>query len=59
MEMEIVITSVKSMRGYKDFSTLVAVYSLRPNRSWVDVNGSNDSESNVRGQYELTDLLEI
>lgn len=52
------IRSVKGMRGYKAFSTLVAVDSLRPYRACLGDSDLSDSDENIRDREDLIDLLE-
>lgn len=52
------LRSVKGMRGYKNFSTLVAVDSIRPYRSCFKDSDETDSDDQVEDREDLVDLLE-
>lgn len=55
------INSVKGMKGYRKFDTIVAADSLRPVsrfRKNESSEESSDSESNIRDRDDLIDLLE-
>lgn len=57
------INSCKGMRGYKNFSTLAAVDSLRPYKSTkgagkIRDDSDSDTDAEVRDTDDLIDLLE-
>ena len=52
------IRSVKGMRGYKNFTAIVAADSLRPYKSTAKSSTESDSEKDVRDREDLVDLLE-